>query len=266
MYCDYPITLYRSKSTNRPTSCKTDSHGYKLKMTAPCNKCWKCRAREAREWAVRIHHESLTHEVNSFITLTYAPEHLPKGGTLRKEDVQQFMKNLRQLKEFKNTKIRYFAAGEYGGKYNRPHYHVVLFGLDFPDKKYWRKSKKGYRIYRSKLLERAWSKGHSEIGTVTINSSKYTANYVTKKVNGQNKEQHYDGRIPEYSTMSRNPPIGYEYYKKHRDEIIKTGNVQYLDKEIKAPRTYERTFAKISDQEKLDKADQVNKIENSEYL
>jgi len=245
MYCNYPITLYRSKSTGRPTMKRSDSHGYKLTKSAPCGKCWKCRAREAREWAVRIHHESLTHEVNSFITLTYAPEHLPENGSLRKSDVQTFMKLLRKMKPFKDIKIRYFAAGEYGTENERPHYHIVLFGLDFPDKTYWRKSKKGYKIYRSELLERAWNKGHSEIGTVTINSSKYTANYVTQKVNGQQKEKHYAGRQPEYSAMSRNPPIGFNYYLEHRDEITKSGTVAYLDKQIPVPRTYQRTLEKL---------------------
>lgn len=225
---------------------RSESHGYKLTKTAPCNKCWKCRAREAREWAVRIHHESLTHSVNSFITLTYAPEHLPAGASLQKKDVQTFMKQLRKLKAFKNQKIRYFAAGEYGSENQRPHYHIVLFGVDFPDKTYWRKSPKGYNIYRSSILEGAWRKGHSEIGTVTINSSKYTANYVTQKVNGQKKETHYNGRQPEFSAMSRNPPIGYNYYQQHREEIEKTAKVDYLDKQINVPRTYARTFEKLT--------------------
>lgn len=151
---------------------------------------------------------------------------------------------MKRLRKNTGWRIRYFAAGEYGTKNGRPHYHIVLFGVDFPDKTFHRKSRKGYNIYRSEILEKCWKLGHSEIGTVTINSAKYTANYVTQKVNGNKEEKHYAGRIPEYSAMSRNPPIGYDYYVEHRDEILKTGTVQYLDKQIKTPRTYERTLEK----------------------
>ena len=118
------------------------------------------------------------YDKNAFVTLTYHPDHLPENGTLVKKHVQDFLKRLR-----KNTgwTFKYFAAGEYGTDKGRLHYHIILFGVEFPDMTYWRKSPKGMKIYRSKILEKAWKLGHSEIGTVTPQSASYTANYVTKK-------------------------------------------------------------------------------------
>lgn len=47
---------------------------------------------------------------------------------LRKRDVQLFLKRLRkQLSNFSDAKIRYYACGEYGPVHFRPHFHLLLF-------------------------------------------------------------------------------------------------------------------------------------------
>lgn len=33
----------------------------------------------------------------------------------------------------KKFRIKYFAAGEYGGNTARPHYHLLIYGYDFSD-------------------------------------------------------------------------------------------------------------------------------------
>lgn len=49
------------------------------------------------------------HVCTSFVTLTYDEEHLPPDGSLRKRDLQLYLKRLRRRLPF-----RFFAAGEYG--------------------------------------------------------------------------------------------------------------------------------------------------------
>ena len=69
-----------------------------------------------------------------YLTLTYRPEcaHVAWNKDageyqtyLVKKDLQNFFKRLR--KNNPELSFRYFAIAEYGGKYNRAHYHVVFF-------------------------------------------------------------------------------------------------------------------------------------------
>jgi hypothetical protein len=102
-------------------------------LELPCGQCIGCRLERSRQWAMRCLHESSLYDRNAFVTLTYDDEHLPPGGSLNYPDFQRFMKRLR-----KNSKspIRFYMGGEYGESTLRPHFHVCLFGYDFPDKVY----------------------------------------------------------------------------------------------------------------------------------
>ena len=101
--------------------------------------------------------------------------------------------------------VRFFHCGEYGELLYRPHYHACLFGFDFSDKVLW-STRGGVRLYRSKILEKLWTFGFSTIGDVTFESAAYVARYCTKKITGDKADEHYNGRSPEYVTMSR-PPV-----------------------------------------------------------
>ena len=67
---------------------------------------------------MRLLHELEYWDKATFITLTYAPEHLPEKSSLKPDDLQKFWKRLR--KELKDKKIKYFACGEYGEKKIKP--------------------------------------------------------------------------------------------------------------------------------------------------
>lgn len=132
---------------------------------------------------MRCVHEASLHEENAFITLTYDDDHLPVGGTLKKDDWQRFAKRLR--KYFKGRKIKYFHCGEYGERTKRPHYHALLFGVDFSDKVAFKKSADGSTIYTSETLSRLWPAGFCTTGAVTFESAAYCARYVMKKITGK---------------------------------------------------------------------------------
>lgn len=184
MPCFSPITGYRANyltaKGKRPIVFNA-AEGYRDRpVELPCGRCTGCRLEYSRQWAVRCMHEAQCHAQNSFITLTFAPEYLPSDYSVHKEDVQKFLKRLR--KEI-GVNIKYFACGEYGEKNNRPHYHAIIFGYDFPDKTLHAKSN-GNLLYRSKTLEKCWPYGHSLIGDVTFQSAAYVARYVMKKRKG----------------------------------------------------------------------------------
>ncbi|WNK12539.1 MAG: replication initiator protein [Microvirus sp.] len=206
-------------------------------VEVPCGQCIGCRIVRARQWAVRCIHEASQHSENAFITLTYDEAHCPRSVSVR--DVQLFMKRLR---ERTGSKIRYFCVGEYGEKFSRPHYHLLLFGFDFSDKKYWCGKGKS-RQYRSELLESLWTAGFSTVGTVTPASAQYVAQYCTKIVTGKKKAEHYGDRRPEFAIMSRKPGLGFDWLQQYgnvlfeRDFVVVSGGSK-----LAIPRFYLEKF------------------------
>lgn len=188
--CICPIVIKNKKTGER--------------MRVACGKCVECSMLKAEEWAYRITYESSLYEHNCMLTLTYENSVLPKGGTLVLKHLQDFMKRLRK----RVGKVRFFACGEYGESPNgthRPHYHIILFGYDFPNRYFWKSSKKGMPIYRSDLLEDLWLYGFSTISEVEFDTCKYCALYLQK--------QPTDGRKKPFQVMSRRPGIGADAVK-----------------------------------------------------
>jgi len=90
-----------------------------------CGRCPACRINRARDWTTRLILELERPGVRAFfLTLTYDNEHLPEGRNLDPKHVRNWLKRFR--KPFPKE-VRYFLVGEYGGKFGRPHYHVLLF-------------------------------------------------------------------------------------------------------------------------------------------
>lgn len=253
MPCYRPLNGFKSKDLN-PSGKRSIvfnySQGYKdMPVTVPCGQCIGCRLERSRQWAIRCHHEASLHERNCFITLTYAPEHVPEQGTLIKKHYQDFMKRLR--KRF-GPNIRYFHCGEYGEKNARPHYHACLFNFDFVDKKLW-KSVRGNNLYLSEALEELWPFGFSTIGDVTFESAAYVARYITKKINGDRALDHYTTysretgeitgeRLPEYTTMSLKPGIGAGWIQKYHKDVYPNDLVIMREKEMKPPKYYDKIY------------------------
>lgn len=281
MTCYKPLKGFKSRQASSTggyqiTFDKRKALAGSIKMTVPCGQCIGCRLDRSREWAIRCVHEASLYEENCFITLTYNPEHLPEDQNLNKSHFQKFIKRLR--KKYPNKKIRYYHAGEYGEKcqecgenrfncecttfikgIGRPHYHAIIFNLNFADKKYFKEVNKQI-LYTSKTLDKIWGKGFTSIGTVTFESAAYVARYIMKKVNGANANEHYtinvnqetgeiqdpDGIIKtvqaEYTTMSRRPGIAKGWYDKYKDDIYPSDSVVIAGKQLKPPRFYQKIY------------------------
>ncbi|QXP08284.1 MAG: replication initiator protein [Arizlama microvirus] len=206
-------------------------------IQVPCGQCIGCRLERSRQWAMRCVHEAYGHDDNAFITLTYAPEHVPPDGSLIKSHFQKFMKRLR--KAISPKLVRFFHCGEYGELHQRPHYHACLFGYDFPDKILYT-IRDECRLYRSPMLEKLWPNGFATVGDVTFESAAYVARYITKKITGDLAEKHYQGRQPEYTTMSRRPGIGKLWYENFKGDVFPCDNVVIRGKVMKPPRYYDK--------------------------
>lgn len=226
----------------------------------PCGRCIGCRLERSRQWAVRCVHEAFLHDCNSFLTLTYSPANLPEGGTLVLRDLQLFLKRLR--KRFSGVSVRFFACGEYGESFARPHYHVVLFGFDFPDKVFF-KVDGGNTLYTSAILSDLWPFGFCLIGDCTFESCAYVARYITKKQFGASAEDYYAGRKPEFVTMSRRPGIGHGWISKFTSDVYPYDEVIVRGKACKPPRYYDE-FLRLTDSDAFVKLKASREIPASE--
>ncbi|MEM2002009.1 MAG: hypothetical protein QXT77_05125 [Candidatus Methanomethylicaceae archaeon] len=226
MTCYYPISGWKAKNKN-PTGKRSivfnPRDGYAdMPVELPCGKCTGCRADQALMWSIRAYHESTLRDQNSFITLTYDDEHLPKDGLIDKKHLQDFFKRLRR--DLPPKSVRYIACGEYGDTTRRPHYHAILFGLDFLHDKVTIDE----NLYTSPTLERFWGQGHVSIAPVTMASICYVCGYVMKKINDEDT----------FNLMSRRPGIGADWLNKYKSDLVRTGSVTIEGREYPVPKRY----------------------------
>lgn len=229
----------------------------------PCSKCIECRLEYARQWAVRSVHEASMFENNSFITLTYADEHLdsPKlqyrhfqlfAKSLRKKIYTDYVKgfgieNWKQLSKaekkehYEKFSIGIFVTGEYGDLTKRPHWHAIIFNWQPRDLRKRYTSDSGHVVYSSTTLDNLWKRGKTEVGSVNFDSAGYVARYAAKKlVHG------HDGHEYEpISKKSSRQAIGKRFLEKYWKDIFSYGEVLLPDGQKTAiPRYYEKWLLK----------------------
>lgn len=172
----------------------------------PCGKCYECRTKRISGWSFRLMKEAEVSSSAFFVTLTYSPETVPltdkKLMTLNKRDVQLFLKRLRKSHD-KETRIKYYAAGEYGGETWRPHYHLIMFNID------------------QEKVQTAWKAGNIHIDPVNKATVRYTLKYMAKA--GKVPQFKDDDRLPEFSLMSKG--LGSSYLKPnmiqwHKNDLL----------------------------------------------
>lgn len=260
MACTNPIPAWRARpgSPGGPQVVFDSGKGLAhTLMYLPCGQCIACRMARARTWAIRCMHEAYLSDSNCFVTLTYDDSHLtslpntPAGYSLDKRHMQLFFKRLRE--RISPQSIRYYQCGEYGDLYGRPHHHALLFGWVPPDLELF-SSNGDIKLYTSSLLTDVWTHGYVTVGMVTFDSAMYVASYCIKRVTGDKAIAHYQGRQPEYVTMSRRPGIGKDYYTKYKDDLYNHDkciiNPNFI---TKPPKYYDTLF-------ELDNPDRYNTI------
>lgn len=157
-----------------------------------CGQCLPCRINRRRVWAARQYLESLCHDENCFVTLTYNDEKLPGGGSLVPKHLQDWLKRLRFQLSSDGVKVRFFACGEYGDKSLRPHYHLSLFGVGG---------------WVSPIVEKTWPFGFVQVAEFNEYTAQYVCGYVVKKLSNDG-DGRLEGKINEFARMSNRPGIG----------------------------------------------------------
>lgn len=165
-------------------------------LLVPCGRCGICIKSHKTSWQIRLKEEMNSATSAYFITLTYAvspPE-------LIKSDFQKFMKRLR--KNSKCGKIKYYAIGDYGDRFGRPHFHLLLYNYD-QSLEWIEKSWKGGEF---KLMS-----GFVKIDPMNFGNISYITNYVVNKT----EWPLHDKRQKPFMLCSRG--IGITYVDKMRD-------------------------------------------------
>jgi len=205
-----------------------------------------CKLERARQWSIRMMHESKCWDRNSFITLTYNDQEVPQDYGLNVRHLQLFFKRLRKSLDHK---IRFFACGEYGDLTGRPHYHAIVFNYDPNDKIKHSLNHQNQIIYSCQSLDDAWTHGFTTVQDVTPQSCNYVARYVTKKIKTSDDygasryfrlspiDGQYHSVHPEFATMSRKPGIGHTYTEKFKSDYYPSGFV-VVDGVRQAPPSY----------------------------
>lgn len=162
-------------------------------IPVPCGRCPQCTKLKINSWIFRLKQEQKISSSVAFITLTYDDQHLRYAlngkPTLRKLDIQNFMKALRKEQLlYSNETLKYYAVGEYGTKYGRPHYHIIMFNL-----------------HPKTNLKNAWKYGFIDISPARQASINYTLKYISKP----KTKTKQDEQLREFSLMSKG--IGKNY-------------------------------------------------------
>lgn len=196
-------------------------------------------------------HEAEQHTDSCMVTLTYDEKHKPNDGSLKPVDCQLWLKRLR--KQYPDKTIKFFLAGEYGDQLKRPHYHVLLFGIDFQNEIDY--NSKDPRPFQADL-QRTWEFGHVHVAPLTFETASYVARYCLKK---QSEEIDYVDKTNgvvlqrEFTRMSRRPGIASSWIKANHVDTYKDDTVIHSKKISRPPRYYDKVVSKLFGEEKLKK-------------
>lgn len=209
-------------------------------LWVPCGKCLLCESqkRVERSVCVQMHIEAYG-KMPLFIGLSYAPEYLPyrhvvSGRYWRaaevasviddeerqrfvpsvyRADVSAFLKAYKRVHNLKVSDFTYFGCGEYGGKYQRPHYHLIWFGDELLENLFEKDVHKAER-----WLAEFWHYGNVDICPAEYGGIHYTTKYCLKE-----EQTVPDGAHPCFTIMGHG--IGWNWLKTAHAEKIRQ---QYL--------------------------------------
>lgn len=208
-------------------SCIYSSYSVQIKdfrgnlVPLRCGKCFTCRLLMQSDLVNRMFCAYSCYSTSAFVTFTYNDDNLRfKEGfrypTLSKDDLHKYLDNIKHQLKNRNIEYEYFACGEYGDSFQRPHYHILFFGLD-------------YQLFQ-KYFEKTWKYGTVKVLPCDSSSFRYVTKYLTKQDSRSDSEYFDLGRIPPFFKYSRG--LGSKVYVRYTDEITKNGYFSFKGKKI----------------------------------
>lgn len=248
-----------------------DKNYSNINYKVPCRRCINCRVDRRKMWKERCEYEFKKLISGSFVTFTYNDIFLytnciKKGNdgklraSLNYKDVSNFIDRLRKYIEnhketqsiLRNPKFKYLGVGEYGENgaiFNRPHYHVLFFGLDFK--------------FNKKLFEQEWGYGFIDSLPILKGGINYVLKYMDKQIMGkENIFDNYTRHFLEKPKQFQSKGLGAELYYKNYENIKKNnGTIKSGMKKIQVPPYYKNKMNIHTDKREITEK-QVENLKN----
>ena len=238
-----------------PDFVRYDSRYYKnyYVYQIPCGYCLNCRKDKQQYYIDRAEYEYKTRLSGAFVTFTYDDIHLiercsvinPNGGierdsngnplfSTRVRDVQLFIDRLRKRVNFfyathpdvkpnvlMQPDFSYLYVCEYGDKFNRPHAHILFFGLDF--------------AFCQKLFNDSWSYGLIDSLPILDGGIRYVVKYLDKQTFGAVAKETYDDRGLERPKINLSQGFGKRLLLDNSKDIIENGMTYKVAHNLRRP-------------------------------
>ena len=211
MSCPYPFQI------------KTENYNYFTNSYyhyIPCGWCLNCRVDKQNELTHRCEYELIQKKSGAFVTLTYDDLHIIPNlrkdangklcATVSKSDLQHYLYRLRSnIKNhlpdnfLSDHHFKYLAVSEYGSDgqiFDRPHIHILFFGLDFAVCK--------------KELQRAWQgRGMIKVLPILNGGIRYVLKYLDKQLHSDLAKQKYDNNNIDRPFQTHSLGLGSKLYE-----------------------------------------------------
>lgn len=269
--CQFKITLQLKEAIIRDDK-------YLTHINIPCGKCGRCIQRKKMEWSFRMVNEMIHSKIAYFVTLTFAPEHVPynKYGrkTLietRKQDLeiwktqlgrkritkkmkqqcldrslQGFCKRVRQNQRRTDITIESLTNGL------TPYDKIKFFGCGEYGENNTKRPHYHLILYNASIqaIEKSWTLGGIHIAPATEADIAYVTKYMDKSINEEKNKQIM--RTPEFHTMSEG--IGKHYIDKNKSWHKRNLDILYVTNQagikIPMPKYYREKL--FTDEERKD--------------
>lgn len=228
-------------------------------IPVPCHHCVSCRIDSIKYWEMRLKYEYIT-QPSAFVTLTYDDYHLvyhnedilnaeynrlgvPLGVTRSKFALsagfwptlchRHLSNYLIALSRKSLTKFKWFCASEYGSDRFRPHYHLLVFGLDFAS--------------HAKLFKKCWPHGSVKVLPVLHGSFRYVLKYLEKQQSPDVTDSLYFDFGVDAPSISASNHLGEGFFALHAKEIAETGFVRIGSRHVPVSSYHSNKFLHFSD-------------------
>lgn len=165
-----------------------------------------------------------------------------KRFTLKRSHLNTFIDSLNNFcqKSYKFPKLisrstpdfKYFACGEYGDSFGRPHFHIAFFGLDFQE--------------FQPIFHRLWKKGNIKSLPIMNGCTRYICKYFSKQSSELKDIFVNDYLEPPFVTSSKG--LGSALYFDHASEILENGGFFHYGKSfLHCPTYWQQKIVHVDD-------------------